>query len=104
MKIPRSVAKAVMIGDYDAGAVKENTLCRVNSHGGLRVIHSFENVTKPWIARSDVDDGVVRQLRQALLKLNNPEALAALKIDGFLPASDEDYELVVSGMEIANAF
>ena len=98
------VAKAVAIGDYDAGAIKGNTLRRFNTNGQLRVIHSFENVTRPWIARSGMDSDVENLLRQALLNMVSPEPLEVLHVDGFLPASDEDFELVVTGMQTALAF
>lgn len=98
------VAKAVMIGDFDAGAVKENTFKRFNTGGDLRLLHAFDNVTKPWIARSDLPEDVVATLTDALMNLKDADALKSLKVDGFFPATDDDYELVTTGMQIAETF
>ena len=57
----------------------------------LRAIARFPNVTKPWIARGGLPAKSKRLLRQTLLALRDSMALKALKKDGFLEGSDEDY-------------
>jgi len=98
------VFKSVALGDYDAGAIKESTFKRYNKDDSLRVIHVFENVTKPWIARADLNPDVVKAIRQSLLSLNDKAALAALKISGFLPTSDEEYKFIRVEMRMASEF
>ena len=41
------VARAVELGDYDAGAVKIKTYKKANKNRTLRIVVSFDNVTKP---------------------------------------------------------
>ncbi len=96
------VARAVELGDYDAGAIKESTYEEYAKR--LRVVHTFDNVTKPWVARAALDQALVLALRASLLALTDPAALNALKVSGFAVASDADYELVRAGMTQAAAF
>jgi len=46
------VFNSVEIGDFDAGSVKESTYNKMNKSNQLRILHSFDNVTKPWISRA----------------------------------------------------
>jgi len=98
------VFKAVVLGDYDAGAIKESTYIRYNKDNILRVIHSFENVTKPWVARADLNPEVVNAIRHSLLSLDDKAALKALKVSGFLPTDDDEYKFVRNEMKIAREF
>ena len=93
------VAKAVSLGDYDAGALKESTYEKVNSDSVLRKLHSFDNITKPWVASSTLHPELVAGLKETLLQSNDPIALASLKITGFLGAQDDDYQPVRSAMK-----
>lgn len=89
------VGAAVASEQYDAGALKESTYKKLISKGApLRVIASFENVTKPWIASSSLKPEIVENLKESLLELADPKALKAIKKDGFLPGSDSDYEKI----------
>lgn len=98
------VAKAVLLGDFDAGSVKSNTYKSFNAEGQLRVIHSFDNVTKPWVARAGLNPSVFRNIQASLIALNDPAALKTLKSSGFLPATDDEYQLVRDGIEKAGSF
>ncbi len=98
------VFKAVALGDFDAGALKETTFERNNKDDMLRVLHRFENVTKPWLARGGLDRGVHQALCNNLLALRDPTLLENLKVDGFAPATDADYAFVREGMEIGKRF
>jgi len=98
------VFKAVALGDYDAGAIKESTFKRYNKDRILRIIHSFENVTKPWIARADLNPDIVNAIRHSLLSLDDKAALKALKVSGFLPTDDDEYKFVRNEMKIAREF
>jgi len=95
------VFKAVEIGDYDAGALHADTFHELNElvkGQKLRVLHPFDNVAKPWIARAGMKKEVVKALRNSLKQLQDPAALKALKVPGFAPTVDGDYELVRKGM------
>lgn len=93
-----AVAKAVEIGDFDAGSLKESTFEKMNKTGKLRVVATFDNVTKPWVARAGLDDDVFGALRDALIAIDDEEALKDMKVSGFLPATDAEYEFVRAGM------
>ncbi|MHC4514453.1 MAG: phosphate/phosphite/phosphonate ABC transporter substrate-binding protein [Planctomycetota bacterium] len=98
------VFRAVQYGDYDAGSVKENTYTKLNKKNQLRVLVKFDNVTKPWIARSGLNPSVTAALRSALLGANDKKALASLKVDGFVRATDEDFAPIRDSMKRAETF
>jgi len=86
------VGYAVAAGKFDAGALKESTYKKLLKRGvALRPIATFENVTKPWVAKSGLDERVFSALRLALLDYKNPSGLKALGKDGFVSGSPEDY-------------
>jgi phosphonate transport system substrate-binding protein len=96
------VAAAVLAGDFDAGSVKESNF--EESKGALRALVKFENVTKPWVARSGLDADVVAGLRAGLLDMKDSAALKSLKVSGFAPTSDAEYLEVQKSMAAAEAF
>lgn len=98
------VFKAVELGDYDAGAIKESTYKRNNKDGVLRVIFTFPNVTKPWIARENLPENVYNAIKKALLNLTDPLTLSELGINGFFSTDDKEYEYVRESMEIVSKF
>jgi phosphonate transport system substrate-binding protein len=99
------VFKAVEIGDYHAGSVKETTYKRYNKGDSLRILFSFENVTKPWIARAGLADETFTAIQETLLSLEEDTAtLKELKVTGFLPTSDSEYEYVRKSMELVSQF
>jgi len=97
------VAKAVEIGDFDAGSVKTETY-KAFPAGVLRVLAEFDNVTKPWVTRAGIDPRVRDAIRQALLALDDKQALEELGVTGFAPTSDEEYRCIREGMAKAAAF
>ncbi|HUR27515.1 MAG TPA: PhnD/SsuA/transferrin family substrate-binding protein [Planctomycetota bacterium] len=96
------VAAAVLAGDFEAGAVKESNFEEAKKE--LRVLVTFPNVTKPWVARAGLDAEILGGLRGALLDLKDPLALKALKVSGFATTSDKEYESVQQSMKAAEAF
>lgn len=99
------VAKAVEMKEYDAGAIHIATLDKAIKDGAkLRSIATFENISKPWIARAGLPEDLCAALSQALLETKRPESLAALKVSGFLPTTDADFDFVREGMKSAAAF
>jgi len=99
-----TVVKAVEIGDFDAGSVMQQTFDKANAKGTLRVLASFDNVTKPWVARKDLDPATLEAIRSGLYSIKDPAVLKELKITGFVPTSDEEYRLVRDGMKLAEEF
>lgn len=97
------VAKAVEIGDFDAGSIKTETF-KAMPEGVLRVIAEFDNVTKPWVMRAGIDDRTFKAVQDGLLKFTDKDALKELGVSGFAVATDEDYELVKKGMVKAEEF
>lgn len=93
------VGTAVARKQFDAGALKEGTFKKLVAKGvPIRAIASFPNVTKPWIARGGLAPKVFAALRAALLRMRDPAALKALKKDGFLEGSDDDYAVIREAM------
>jgi len=94
------VGTAVGAGDFDAGALNEATFKKLVAAGeNIRELARFPNVTKPWIARSNLDPVLFEALQASLLEINDTEALAALKIDGYLTGSDADYNDIRRAIE-----
>ena len=94
------VGTAVGAGSFDAGALNEKTFKKlVESGEPIRELVRFPNVTKPWIARSGLDQEILMALRASLLEVNDQNILATLKIDGFLEGNDNDYKVIRKAME-----
>ena len=86
---------AVGRGEFEAGALKQSTFNKLVKKGvPIRVLVTFPNVTKPWVGRAGMDPRIEQALRAALLDLKDKAALKALKIDGMLPGSDEDFAAI----------
>jgi phosphonate transport system substrate-binding protein len=98
------VAAAVEHGDFDAGSVKFSTFQKANERGTLRALAVFWNVTKPLVARKGLDEAVFDAIRQSLITLEDPSVLKAMKVAGFMEASDDDYQMVRDGMKKSEEF
>ena len=99
------VGYAVANGEFDAGALKESTFRKLKKNGvSLRSIASFQNITKPWIARSGLDDRIENALRRALLSYKNPHGLEALGKDGFVAGSHQDYLPIIAAVRNNSEF
>jgi len=99
------VGTAVGAGSFDAGALNETTFKKlVNAGENIRELVRFPNVTKPWIARSNLDENIMTALRESLLSITNKKILASMKIDGFLEGDDSDYSEIRQAMENNQAF
>ncbi|MEZ6015716.1 MAG: PhnD/SsuA/transferrin family substrate-binding protein [Planctomycetota bacterium] len=97
-----AVAAAVQIGDYDAGSLQVSTFEKLNKENKLRVLSSFENVTKPWVARAGLDAEVRKALTNVLIHFDDEALLKPLKMSGFMATSDEEYAFVREGMKVAD--
>jgi phosphonate transport system substrate-binding protein len=96
------VARAVLEGKFEAGAVNSGTLKKAGE--GLRALVTFPNVSRPWVARSGLEPKVLAALKTALLGLKDPAVLEALEEDGFLETDDSDFQFVREGMKLAEQF
>lgn len=64
-KVGYSVAK----GQFDAGALKESTFKKLVKKGqALRKIAEFDNVTKPWVARENLNHKILSALKKSITK------------------------------------
>jgi len=64
------VGWAVSHGAFDAGALKEATYKKLlEQSAALRVLLTFANVTKPWVARAGMGETTFQRLRGVLLSL-----------------------------------
>ncbi len=99
------VGASVGIGKFDGGALKESTFKKLVKKGtAIKSLAIFPNVTKPWVARSELPANVLDALKGALLALKDKDALKKLKKDGFLEGSDQDYDFIRKAMENNHAF
>lgn len=95
-----AVAKAILKGQFDAGAVKDVVAEKYKSHGLRILAWSAPIPAVPLVVRKDAPPDVVRSLTAALLKLdrNNPAHQKMMQTwddefrYGFAPASKDDYQ------------
>ena len=86
------VGRAVGSSLFDAGALEGTTFAKLVKAGvPIRAIAEFTNSTRPWVARAGLKPEIAAALRQAMLELSDPNALQALRFDGFLSGDDNDY-------------
>ncbi len=87
------VGRAVGSGLYDAGALESTTFDKLVAKGvPIRAIATFSNATRPWVARAGLTEYVEAALRQALISLTDPDALTALRFDGFFLGDDSEFD------------
>jgi len=98
------VGMAVAAEEYDAGALKEGTFKWLVEQGEkIRVLKKFDVVTKPWVARSDLEAERVEALQAALFSLEL-DSLKVVAKDGFLPAKDAYYQPVRDAIKASTDF
>lgn len=96
-----NIARGVANGDFDAGILKDTTTFQWEKKG-LRAIYASPELPPYNIAvGQQVKEPLRRAIQAALLRLNpaNPEHRTVIKAmdenyDGFVPASDADYDVV----------
>jgi phosphonate transport system substrate-binding protein len=99
------VGQAVGSGLYDAGALSKSTFKKLVAKGvPIRALATFSSITKAWAAREGFDTRVYEALRTTLLDLDDPAALKALRIDGFLEAADADFQAVRDAIKVNPQF
>ncbi len=86
------VGRAVGSGLFDAGSLEETTFKKLVDKGvPIRALARYSNSTRPWVARAGLDPRIREALQLALLKVDDREALRALRFDGFFKGDDSDY-------------
>jgi phosphonate transport system substrate-binding protein len=98
------VARAIINGTHDAGALKSSTYKKLCDPKEIIVVKAFENVTKPWVANSVLSKEIRDAITQSLLMLENPEVISELGCSGFAEANRKEYDLVREGMKHAAGF
>ncbi|NQU66460.1 MAG: phosphate/phosphite/phosphonate ABC transporter substrate-binding protein [Candidatus Marinimicrobia bacterium] len=97
-----SVAKAVLSGEYDAGAMKDIVAYKYLEKG-LRILDISDAVPSvPFVIKSDLDSTIVKYITKALLKIdvNVPEYQTLVSNwnpefrYGFTETQDADYQIV----------
>ncbi len=87
------VGRAVGSGLFDAGALEETTFGKLVAKGvKIRAIASYVNATRPWVARAGLEPRIESALREAMIRLEDPDALKSLRFDGFVAGSDSEYD------------
>ncbi len=93
------------LGQFDAGALKEETFKKLVAKGvAIRALATFPNVTKPWIVREGLQTHIRDPIRASLLAMEDEIVLKAKKRDGFLQGNDSDYLPIREAMEENVAF
>lgn len=95
-----AVAKAILKGQFDAGAVKDVVAEKYKSHGLRILAWSAPIPAVPLVVRNDAPRDLVSTISSALLKLNNnnPEHRKIMQTwddefrNGFTTASKDDYQ------------
>lgn len=99
------VGHSVGLKQYDAGALKEGTFNKLVKQGvPIRSFAEFYNVTKPWLASSQLDSRIYAALQESLLELKDGDLLKSMKITGFTRGSDHDYAVIRKAILENNLF
>ena len=98
LKTHENVALGVLVGEFEAGAVKQSVFDSYKDKG-LKQLGMTPAITEHlFVASSKLDKRLIQPLRQALLKLkDSPEGQKILQtikptITSFVPVSDSDYD------------
>ena len=101
-----AVAKAVLKGKVDAGAVKD-VVAEYYSKYGMRVLAASDFIPAvPIVARPDADPKMLAQVKQALLEIDSskPEQIQLMQDwdpefrNGFVAAGLKDYQTIFNKM------
>ncbi|ABK46020.1 phosphonate ABC transporter, periplasmic phosphonate-binding protein [Magnetococcus marinus MC-1] len=94
----QNVALAVLAGDFDAGAIKEEVYQTFKTRG-LRVLATTPAFSEHlFVARSTLDEVLVQQVRQIMLDMyQSPQGRAVLtgikaNLTALVPVHNEDYD------------
>jgi phosphonate transport system substrate-binding protein len=104
----RNVAMAVLTGDADAGAVKEEVFEQFRSKG-LRSLAKTPAISEHlFVTRSNMDPSLILQIKTIMLDIKTPEQIRSLlkpiknNITGLTVVNDNDYNSLRQIMGISN--
>jgi phosphonate transport system substrate-binding protein len=93
-----NIALAVLVGDFDAGAIKEETFSKYEPRG-LRSLAVTPSISEHlFVAAADLPADTVAEVRKILLRTGEDEegleVLRSIKgtVSGFVPVEDGDYD------------
>ncbi|MDA9789790.1 PhnD/SsuA/transferrin family substrate-binding protein [Amylibacter sp.] len=93
------VGTAVGNGSFDVGALKESTFKKLVKKGvPIRALVKFDNVTKPWIASSQMSPQILNAMQAIMLDPKNLDEMKSIAKNGFLAGNDADYDLIREAM------
>lgn len=98
------VVFAVASGRFDAGSTNVNTFMKYAETKNLRELLRYPSPTHAWVARGKLDAALVKALRKALFEMTDPKLTELIDRNGFLPATDADYDGLRRVMTIAKDF
>lgn len=98
------VVFAVASGRFDAGATNINTFMKYADAKNLRELVRYPSPTHAWAARDKLDPALATALRKALLEMTDPRLKELIDRNGFLPATDADYDELRRVMRFARKF
>jgi phosphonate transport system substrate-binding protein len=98
------VVFAVASGRFDAGATNINTFRKYADSKNLRELVRYPSPTHAWVARNKLAPALVNALRKALLEMTDPRLQELIDRNGFLPATDADYDGLRRVMNAAKEF
>lgn len=98
------VVFAVASGRFDAGGTNDNTYQKYAEAKNLRVLVRYPSPTHAWVARTKLDPVLVKALRKSLLDMTDPNLKELIDRNGFLLATDGDYDALRRAMATARKF
>lgn len=98
------VVFAVASGRFDAGATNINTFMKYAEAKHLRELARYPSPTHAWAAHNKLEPTLVKALRKALLEMTDPRLRELIDRNGFLPATDADYDELRRVMNFAREF
>jgi len=103
-----AVAMAVQNGNAEAGGLSKPIFESLVEKGTIdpnkvRVIaESAPYPNYPWTLNSELDEELKDAIKQALYDLKDPDVLAPLKTEGFVPIADEDFDVIRNMVKLLN--
>lgn len=98
------VAKAVITGTHDAGAIKASTYKKLCDPDEIIIVEAFENVTKPWVAKSELPKEICDAITAALIGMEITDDIGELGCSGFIDTNSKEYDQVRNAMEHSKKF
>ena len=106
LKGHKNVAMAVLSGDADAGAVKEE-IYRQFKNNGIRSLAQSPDISEHlFVTRSNLDPLVIDKLKKLMLGLAEPEKIINVlkpikkSLTGLVSANDADYDSLRELMQL----